>query len=88
MEEDAYDLSEIEQLKQRLQVTTKFAAWLAAALVAKTRLGLSQREVGKIIQSLKPVEKEGLSPEVKARSEIDGWQAALIEREFQFQLER
>ncbi len=88
MGDDAHELSEIEQLEQRLQVTTKFVARLAAGLVAKTRLGLSQGDVGKIIQGLKPAERGGLSPEEKARSEIDGWQAALIEREFQVQLDR
>ena len=82
MADDAHDLSEIEKLQQRLQVTTIFVARLAANLVAKTRLGLSQREVEKIIQGLKPTDKEGLSPEDKARSEVDGWQAALIEAEF------
>ncbi len=82
MADDAHDLSEIEKLEQRLQVTTKFAVRLAAVLVAKTRLGLSPGDVGKIIQGLKPIDKEGLSPEVKARSEVDGWQVALIEREF------
>ena len=83
MTEDAYDLSKIEELEQRLQVTTKFAARLAAVLVTRTRLGLSRGEIEQIIQGLKPVEKEGRSPEEKARSEVDGWQAALIEREFQ-----
>ncbi len=39
MGDDAHELSEIEQLEQRLQVTTIFAARLAAYLVSKTRLG-------------------------------------------------
>ena len=88
MADDAHDLSEIEQLKQRLQVTTIFAARLAAVLVSKTRLGLGRGDIGKIIRGLKPAEREGLSPEEKARSEIDGSQAALIERDFQVQLDR
>ncbi len=87
MTEDSHDLSQIEQLKQRLQVTTIFAARLAAALVAKQRLGLNRGDVGKIIRGLTPTKREGLSPEEKARSEVDGWQAALIEREFKAQLE-
>ena len=88
MEDDAHDLSEIEQLEQRLQVTTKFAARLTANLVAKQRLGLNLGEVEKIIRGLTPAKKQGLSPEEKARSEIDGWQAALIGREFEAQLGR
>ncbi len=87
MADDAHDLSEIELLEQRLQVTTKFAARLAADLVAKQGQWLSQGDIGKIIQGLKPTDKEGLSPEDKARSEIDGWQASLIEQQFQTQLE-
>ena len=86
MTEDAHDLSQIEQLKQRLQVTTIFAARLAADLVAKQMLRGS--DVEKIIQGLKPAEREGLSAEDKARSQVDGWQAALIEREFKAQLGR
>ncbi len=86
MIEDAHDLSQIEQLKQRLQVTTIFAARLAADLVAKQMLGRS--DVEKIIQGLKPAERKDLSAEEKARSEVDGWQAALIEREFKAQLGR
>ena len=88
MADDAHDLSEIEQLEQRLQVTTKFAARLAADLVAKTRLGLNRGDVDKMIRGLKPAEREGLTPEAKARSEIDGWQVDLIEREFQARLDR
>ena len=88
MADDAHDLSEIERLEQRLQVTTKFAARLAADLVAKQGQWLSRNDIGKIIQGLKPTDKEDLSPEDKARSEIDGWQADLIEREFQVQLDR
>ncbi len=86
MTEDSHDLSQIEQLKQRLQVTTIFAARLAAGLVAKQMIGRS--DVEKIIQGLKPAEREGLSAEVKARSQVEGWQAALIEREFKAQLGR
>ncbi len=86
MTEDSHDLSQIEQLKQRLQVTTIFAARLAADLVAKQMLGLS--DVRKIIQGLKPAEREDLSAEEKARSEVDGWQAALIDREFKLQIGR
>ncbi len=88
MTEDSHHLSQIEQLKQRLQVTTIFAARLAADLVAKQRLGLNRGDVEKIIQGLKPAEREDLSAEVKARSQVDGWQAALIEREFKAQLGR
>ena len=69
MADDAHDLSQIEQLEQRLQVTTKFAARLAADLVAKQMLG--RGDVGKIIRGLKPVRREGLSAEDKARSEVD-----------------
>ncbi len=86
MTEDSHHLSQIEQLKQRLQVTTIFAARLAADLVAKQMLGRS--DVEKIIQGLKPAERKDLSAEEKARSEVDGWQAALIEREFKAQLGR
>ena len=87
MTEDAHDLSEIEELKQRLQVTTKFAARLAANLVAQEMLG--QRHVEKIIRGLKPAQRrEDLSAEEKARSEVDGWQAALIEQEFKDRLGR
>ncbi len=84
MTEDAHDLSQTEQLKQRLQVTTIFAARLAAYLVAKQMLGRS--DVEKIIQGLKPAERKDLSAEEKARSEVDGWQAALIDREFKVHL--
>ncbi len=87
MDEDAHDLSQTEQLKQRLQVTTIFAARLAADLVAKQRLGLNRGDVEKMIRGLTPAKREGLSPEEKARSEVDGWQAAFIEREFKAQLE-
>ncbi len=86
MAEDTHELSETEQLEQRLQVTTKFVVQLTANLVANTSLGLTRGEVGKIIRGLKPAEREGLSPEEKARSEVDGWQVDLIEREFQAQL--
>ena len=88
MADDAHDFSEIEQLEQRLQVTTIFAARLAAYLVSKTRLGLSRGDIKKITRGLKPAEREGLSPEEKARSGIDGRQADRIEREFQIQLDR
>ncbi len=84
MTEDSHHLSQTEQLKQRLQVTTIFAARLAAYLVAKQMLGRS--DVEKIIQGLKPAERKDLSAEEKARSEVDGWQAALIDREFKVQL--
>ena len=84
MTEDSHHLSQTEQLKQRLQVTTIFAARLAAYLVAKQMLGRS--DVEKIIQGLKPAERKDLSAEEKARSEVDGWQVDLIEREFQAQL--
>ena len=87
MAEDTHELSETEQLEQRLQVTTKFVVQLTANLVANTSLGLTRGEVGKIIRGLKPAEREGLSPEEKARSKVDGWQVDLIEREFQAQLE-
>jgi hypothetical protein len=86
MADNSHALSQIEELKQRLQVTTKFAARLATELVA--RQALDQRGVRKIIQDLKPEEREGLSAEEKARSEIDGWQVALIEQEFVAQLGR
>jgi hypothetical protein len=79
MAEAAHDLSEIEQLEQRLQLTTKFVARLANNLVAKEILG--EGDVAKIIRGLMPAVREGLSPEEKARSEVDDWQAALIERE-------
>ncbi len=88
MADDAHDLSEIEQLEQRLQVTTIFAARLAAYLVSKTRLGLNRGDIKKITRGLKPAEREGLSPEEKTRSGIDGRQADRIEREFQIQLDR
>lgn len=87
MEEDAYDLSEIEEIEQRLLVTTKFAARLAAELVAKQVL--DRRDVGKIIQGLKPrkerAEKAEKRTEKIARSEVDGQQAALIQMQFDSQ---
>ncbi len=89
MADDTHDLSEIEQLEQRLQVTTIFAARLAAYLVSKTRLGLNRGDIKKNHPRLKTGrEREGLSPEEKARSGIDGRQADRIEREFQIQLDR
>ncbi len=65
MADDAHDLSEIEQLEQRLQVTTIFAARLAAYLVSKTRLGLNRGDIKKITRGLKPAERERVFPPKK-----------------------
>ena len=80
MADDNYELSEIEELQQRLHITTKFAVRLAYKLVFEQVL--ARPDVAKMILGLTRADTSGLPAKAKALSHAEGRQAALIHLEF------